>query len=129
MALVGYGTQKARLRGRFHLAGAATTLPEGSYEIVSGLPEDAAETEALGWLLAGYAFDRYREQSPLRARLVAPADLDVARIEAIAAGEVLTRNLINTPASDMGPPTLPMLRWHWQNSMVPRSKSSSGMTC
>lgn len=106
MALVGYGTPKVRLRGRFHLAGAATALPEGSYEIVSGLPEDAAETEALGWLLAGYAFDRYREQSPLRARLVAPADLDVARIEAIAAGEVLTRNLINTPASDMGPPDL-----------------------
>lgn len=105
-ALVGYGTPKARARGRFHLAAGAATLPEGSYEIASGLPGAAAETEVLGWLLAGYAFDRYREQTPLRARLVAPEQLDAARIEAIAAGEVLTRNLINTPASDMGPPDL-----------------------
>jgi leucyl aminopeptidase len=32
--------------------------------------------------------------------------LDVARIEAIAAGERLTRDLVNTPAADMGPAEL-----------------------
>ncbi|MCB1350718.1 MAG: leucyl aminopeptidase family protein, partial [Maritimibacter sp.] len=33
----------------------------------------------------------------------APDGIDARRLEAIAAGEALTRDLINTPASDMGP--------------------------
>ncbi|KIN75321.1 Cytosol aminopeptidase family protein [Sulfitobacter noctilucae] len=106
LAAVGYGTRKTRKRGRFHLAAAAGALPQGDYAIASGLDEDAAATEALGWLLAAYRFDRYAKQSQPEARLVAPAGIDAARIEAIAAGEALTRDLINTPASDMGPPDL-----------------------
>ena len=42
----------------------------------------------------------------MQAQLVAPRSVDADRIEAIAAGEALTRNLINTPAADMGPPHL-----------------------
>ncbi|MDF3361815.1 leucyl aminopeptidase family protein [Sulfitobacter sp. Ks41] len=106
MALAGYGSEAARRRSRFHLAAAAAKLPAGDYRIESGLPEDQAATEALGWLLAGYRFDRYREQSPLTARLVAPEGVDAEQITALATGEMLTRDLINTPASDMGPPDL-----------------------
>ena len=106
LALAGYGTPKSRSRNRFHLAAAAAKLPKGSYHIASGLPQDAAATEALGWLLSHYRFDRYAKQSEPRASLVAPDGVDAARIEAIAAGEALTRNLINTPAADMGPPDL-----------------------
>ncbi|KAA2312511.1 leucyl aminopeptidase family protein [Pseudooceanicola sediminis] len=106
MALVGYGDAAARARGRFWLAAAAEKLPKGSYRIASGLPEDMAEVEALGWLFAGYRFDRYKTQSPLAARLVAPEGLPADRLEAIATGEALTRDLINTPASDMGPADL-----------------------
>jgi leucyl aminopeptidase len=40
------------------------------------------------------------------ARLKAPMGCDAARIEVIAAGECLTRDLINTPASDLGPAEL-----------------------
>ena len=40
------------------------------------------------------------------ARLVPPASVDRARIETIAAGECLTRDLINTPANLMGPDEL-----------------------
>ncbi|WP_422031545.1 leucyl aminopeptidase family protein [Roseovarius sp.] len=105
MALAGYGTEQARARGRFHLAGAAAALPEGAYRL-EGLPEARAAEEALGWLLTGYAFDRYRDQSPAKARLVAPGGVDAARLMAIAEGEGLTRDLINTPASDMGPEEL-----------------------
>lgn len=106
MAVVGIGTKNSRKRGRFHLAAAAGKLPKGDYQIVSGLGDDVAANEALGWLLAGYRFDRYRKQSPLLARLVAPQSVNAAQLEAIAAGEGLTRDLINTPASDMGPPDL-----------------------
>ena len=102
MAVAGYGTEAARARGRFHLASAAAKLPEGAWRI-EGLAEPDLSTEALGWLFASYSFDRYRDQSPLKASLVAPDGVDAARIEALAAGETLTRDLINTPASDMGP--------------------------
>ena len=105
MAVVGYGDAEARARGRFHLAAAAAALPEGVYRF-EGLPEERAEEEALGWLLAGYVFDRYRAQTAPRAQLVAPDGVDAARLEAIAAGECLTRDLINTPTSDMGPAEL-----------------------
>lgn len=102
MVLAGYGDAARRARGRFHLAGVVPSLPKGSYRL-NGLPADQAEVEALGWLLAGYSFDRYKEQKPPQAALVAPEGIDAARLEVIAAGEALTRDLINTPASDMGP--------------------------
>ncbi|WP_135504073.1 leucyl aminopeptidase family protein [Roseovarius aestuariivivens] len=102
MAVAGYGTGETRARGRFHVAGAAAQLPEGDWRI-EGLTGTDLAIEALGWLFAGYCFDRYKDQKPLKARLVAPAGVDAARLEALAAGEALTRDLINTPASDMGP--------------------------
>jgi len=104
-AVAGYGTGAARARGRFHLAAAAASLPEGTYRPES-LPPEAEEVEALGWLMSHYAFDRYRKQGTATARLIAPEGVDAARLEAIAAGEALTRDLVNTPAADMGPAAL-----------------------
>ncbi|UYV37075.1 leucyl aminopeptidase family protein [Rhodobacteraceae bacterium D3-12] len=105
-ALAGYGDEKARKRGRFHLAAAAAKLPEGVYRLHSDLSGDMLGQEVLGWLLAGYAFDTYAKASGIKAQLVAPDAVDAVRIEAIAAGEALTRDLINTPANDMGPVAL-----------------------
>ncbi|MEL6465865.1 MAG: leucyl aminopeptidase family protein [Pseudomonadota bacterium] len=105
-AVIGYGTETSRRRGRFAVAAAASKLPAGTYRLMADLPLDVLETEALGWLLAGYRFDRYKDQSAMGARLVAPEGIDRDRVEAIAAGEALTRTLINTPAADMGPPDL-----------------------
>src|SRR6056297_2583245 len=105
MALAGYGTPETRARGRFHLAGAAAHLPEGTYTL-HGLDPTRAAEETLGWLLSHYSFDRYRAQKHTTARLIAPDTVDAARIEVIAAGEALTRDLINIPASDMGPADL-----------------------
>ena len=105
-AIVGYGTETSRRRARFHLAAGAAKLPEAAFHIAGGLPSVALDAECLGWLLAQYRFDRYRKQSPLRATLVAPKNVDAQRIEAIAAGECLSRDLINTPSSDMGPDEL-----------------------
>jgi leucyl aminopeptidase len=106
MAVAGFGTKKSRSRGRFSLAGAAAKLPKGNYSIASELEDAALETECLGWLLAQYRFDRYRDQPAMKATLVAPKGVNAARIEALVAGECLTRDLINTPASDMGPTDL-----------------------
>ncbi|SHE29600.1 leucyl aminopeptidase [Ruegeria intermedia] len=105
-ALAGYGTTDRRARVRFPLAAAAEALPEGTYAIASGLPADRAEIEALGWLLTGYAFDRYATQSAAKARLVAPDGVNAARVEIMANAEALIRDLVNTPAADMGPDQL-----------------------
>jgi leucyl aminopeptidase len=103
MALVGYGTAKTRARGRFQVSAAARSLPVATYHIASGLSGLALEEAALGWLLAGYSFDRYVKPAKPVAQLKAPEGIDAARIEVIANGEVLTRDLINTPTADMGP--------------------------
>lgn len=105
-ALVGLGDDKARARGRFIAASAASKLPEGTYALDPATDPDLAHETALGWLLESYRFDRYASQSTAKARLVAPQGVDAERLRIIAAGEALTRDLINTPASDMGPTDL-----------------------
>ena len=104
IAVAGYGDEATRARGRFHLAAAVAKLPAGEYKIESTLPD--AEIEALGWLFESYRFDRYKSQGDVKARLVAPEGVNPKKIEAIAAGEKLARDLINTPSSDMGPEAL-----------------------
>lgn len=106
LALLGYGNAAQRARKRFPLAEGAAKLPTGDYRIVEGLPEDQAATEALGWLLTAYAFDTYKTVSGNGARLVAPAAVNTVEVEAMAQAEQLTRDLINTPAADMGPDEL-----------------------
>lgn len=104
--LIGRGSAEARRRGRFVMAGAAARLPAGDYRLVPLLTHDEAEEFALGWLFESYRFDRYKAQNTPKARLVAPEGVDAGRLNAIAAGEYLTRDLVNTPAADMGPAQL-----------------------
>jgi leucyl aminopeptidase len=87
--------------------GLPTALPEGDYRLADGLGHMAAYDAALGWALGGYRFGRYqREPGRPPARLVWPDSCNRARVEAVAAGIFLTRDLINTPAEDMGPDNL-----------------------
>ncbi|WGH77396.1 leucyl aminopeptidase family protein [Jannaschia ovalis] len=101
--LMGWGRRKDRQRTRFLAARAAEALPPGTYALEGELTANEAEEAALGWLLAGYAFTRYKANGREAPMLRAPRGVDAARVEAIAAGECLTRDLINTPAADMGP--------------------------
>jgi hypothetical protein len=89
------------------LAGLSDALPEGSYRIAE-MPEGGDPTRiALGWALGTYAFTRYREpKKPSGARLVWPKRADRAQVEHLAGAVFLARDLINTPASDMGPAEL-----------------------
>ena len=102
----GLGTPEQRRRKRFGLAEAVQGLPAGGYHLETTLEGADLDEAALALLLAGYRFDRYRATGEDLPRFTAPAGVDRARIEAIATGEALTRDLINTPANDMGPQEL-----------------------
>ncbi|SDK52973.1 leucyl aminopeptidase family protein [Aliiruegeria lutimaris] len=106
IAVAGYGTEQARRRDRFHIATVAGKLPAGTYELCTSMPQTVLEECALGWLLAGYSFERYKAKPAPQAWLKAPTGIDATRTEAIANGEALTRDLINTPSNDMGPEEL-----------------------
>jgi len=104
--ILGYGTPNTRRRNRFGVLAKIAQFPEGTYHLASELTAIDAESFCLSWLLSSYRFDRYKTKAPLRAALVAPDMVDANRIEIVAAGECLTRDLINTPAADMGPSAL-----------------------
>jgi len=104
--LIGVGTPAAQARRRDGALAGVSRLPEGVYTVADAPDGFDLSGFALGWLLSGYRFDRYATQKAPQARLVAPEGVDAARVAAIAAGEALTRDLINTPASDMGPDAL-----------------------
>jgi leucyl aminopeptidase len=80
-------------------------LPRGTYRIDANLGAAAATRAALGWALGGYAFARYKKQ-PSVARLVWPDGADRAAVERAATAAFLVRDLVNTPAEDMGPAEL-----------------------
>ncbi len=107
-AVVGLGRAPARARSRFGVAKAVAKLPAGNWHLSGALTESHAKEAVLGWLLASYRFDRYRPaKTPATLpRLKLPEGLDGETLLAMAEGEYLTRDLINTPANDMGPDEL-----------------------
>jgi len=82
-------------------------LAAGAYRID---PPDAASGDAaLGWALATYRFDRYRARPMRQTTLLWPREADASVFAAArrtAEAVFLVRDLINTPASDMGPAEL-----------------------
>jgi leucyl aminopeptidase len=83
-------------------------LPAHTYHVANELQRDAATHFLLGWLMGAYRMTRYRSVAPAtpRAVLVVPREADLAYAEAAASASSLTRDLINTPANDMGPAEL-----------------------
>jgi leucyl aminopeptidase len=82
----------------------AASLPPGLYRFANS-PHDTP-LAALSWLLSAYRFHRYKAGGGDHPQLCAPDGVDAARIERIARGVILGRDLINTPANDMNPETL-----------------------
>ena len=89
-------------------AGLPEALPPGSYRIEARFDARGATGAALGWALGSYAFDRYKTRArPAAGRiLVWPAGCDRDHVRRAAAATALVRDLINTPAADMGPAQL-----------------------
>src|SRR5271170_6497589 len=70
-------------------------------------PDGADTTQlALGWALGTYAFTRYHAKTRNAAALVWPERADRGRVERLARAVFLARDLVNTPAGDLGPEEL-----------------------
>jgi leucyl aminopeptidase len=82
----------------------AAKLPPGDYRIEAAPPEIEPGQIALAWRLGAYRFDRYKKDRPLAPiRLEPPPGVDIGEVGSIAEACALARDMVNTPANDMGP--------------------------
>ncbi len=88
----------------FALGRLSLALPGRIYRFGKGVANP--RLAALGWCLEAYAFDAYGKTAREPARLFCPVDVERAEVLRNAEAAWLTRDLINTPASDMGPDEL-----------------------
>ena len=86
----------------------AKTLPAQKYALVlDDLSAEVATKLCLGWTLGQYRFTRYkRTDTNALPELAFPDNVDHAYVTAAAEATYLVRDLINTPALDMGPQQL-----------------------
>ncbi|GAB4172383.1 MAG: leucyl aminopeptidase family protein [Wenzhouxiangellaceae bacterium] len=86
------------------LASLPKQLPEGDFELrdAAALP---VESLALGWALGSYRFDRYKSMASSAARLRVDAAMR-DRLAPLIEAWAWVRDLVNTPASDLGPAEL-----------------------
>jgi leucyl aminopeptidase len=99
--LFGLDAPSAKRPDPFLIGKLPILLPEGAYRFAMP-PQDAA-LATLAWLLGGYRFTRYRERPAKSVRLVAPDGVDREEVGRIANAVAVGRDLINTPANDLGP--------------------------
>ncbi|HUY69234.1 MAG TPA: leucyl aminopeptidase family protein [Alphaproteobacteria bacterium] len=81
-------------------------LPAGTYRLEWDGPLAYREWLALGWALGTYRYARYKKRKKEPACLVLAKDCDAAKILRYASAINRARDLINTPAEDMGPAEL-----------------------
>lgn len=99
--LLGVDAASVRRRDPFAPGRLVTTLPAGDYRLAGEIGD--AGLAALGWLLGAYRFERYRKPKPAAARLVLPEGVDGEELTNLAEATALARDLVNTPANDLGP--------------------------
>ena len=89
---------------RFRPGALAGVLPAGFYRFANASHD--ARLAALAFALACYRFARYRKADDKTVQLELPDGVDGDDLTRIVEGVFLARDLINTPANDMGPPDL-----------------------
>ena len=102
--LFGIEAPDAQVKDLFRPGQLVTLLPAGIYRFANA-PHDA-RLAALSFALGAYQFTRYRKGDERKARLVVPEGVDGDDLTRIVEGVCLARDLINTPANDLGPAEL-----------------------
>ena len=91
----------------WHAASLPRNLPPGRYSLGVPLNAKAATQFLLGWLIGAYRMTRYRSATQAEpATLVPPENADASYAHAAAEAVSYARDLINTPANDLGPEEL-----------------------
>jgi leucyl aminopeptidase len=88
------------------LAALPLKLPRGRYALGKGPVTIAPEDAAFAWDLGGYQYTRYKKAKRKPADLQLEASARVREALEMAAAVRLVRDLVNTPAEDMGPENL-----------------------
>ncbi|MCB1558051.1 MAG: leucyl aminopeptidase family protein [Alphaproteobacteria bacterium] len=93
--------------GIFTICAATEKVKSGEYflESTNLKPEDL-ENACIGWLLAHYRFNHFKQKKSEEKLLIIPKKLNTTRIESTARAAYLVRNLINLPPNALGPKTL-----------------------
>jgi leucyl aminopeptidase len=102
-------------------------LPDGVYRFANE-PHDA-RLAALAFALGTYRFTRYRKAEPRDIKLDLPQSIDREDLDFIVEGVTLARDLINTPANDMGPAELEGAARSLATRMAPKFAPSSATIC
>lgn len=95
-----FGTGAAKDRPRLVTGLAAAALEPGLYRLEGALGDPTLA--ALGFRLGAYRFDRYRKPKD-QPQLADVAGADMAEVARLAEAAFLARDLVNTPANDLGP--------------------------
>ncbi|MCA0054717.1 MULTISPECIES: leucyl aminopeptidase family protein [unclassified Mesorhizobium] len=90
--------------GALAVGALAKSLAEGDWHFTSAPAEP--ELAAIALALGGYVFTRYGKKPGKALRFELPAGVEAKRVRRIVEGVFLTRDLVNTPTSDMGPDEL-----------------------
>ena len=81
-------------------------LPVGRYRLDPEPEAPLATAAAFGWAMGTYRFTEYSAPTSELSTLVWPKHVDRDRVERDASAAFMVRDLINTPAEDMGPEEL-----------------------
>ena len=79
-------------------------LPGGAYRFATAAHDQ--RLAALAFALGAYRFTRYRKADAKEIKLELPGNVDGEDLSRIVEGVTLARDLINTPANDLGPAEL-----------------------
>jgi len=102
--LFGFDAENKPARDPFAAGRLPALLPDGTYRLVD--PPSDARLAALAFALGSYQFVRYRKRDAKDTRLEVPQSVDGEDLSRIVEAVFLARDLINTPANDMGPAEL-----------------------
>ena len=79
------------------------TIKEASFSLIG---KTGLEEACIGWGLACYKFDLYKKSDEPLPQLVLPEGADKERVNSTVEAIGLIRDLVNTPANDLGPEEL-----------------------
>ena len=92
----------------FAVATLPAKLPQSNYRLADTAPAIVREMSQIAWAMGTYQFRAYK--GAIKARpwpsLVVDKDFEIDRLISLAQSIFIARDLINTPAADMGPEAL-----------------------